>query len=146
MTLNFEIPAPASLAAARTAVACARRHGMPDVPDPIIGAHGQVTIPGGTPVPTPAVRSACGALIRAAEAYGSAPTNVSAPDMRALVRYAACLRTHGLPNWPDPNAHGEFHVRSIDAGTRVTGKLANDACRSLAGASMARVTITPNGQ
>jgi hypothetical protein len=34
---------PGSLAAARAAVACARKHGMPGVPDPTLGANGQVT-------------------------------------------------------------------------------------------------------
>ena len=60
-----------SLAAARAAVACARKHGMPSVPDPVLGTNGQVTFPGGTPNPTPEVRSACAAQIRAAEAIAS---------------------------------------------------------------------------
>jgi hypothetical protein len=137
---------PGSLAAARAAVACARKHGMPGVPDPVAGADGQITIPGGTPTPTPAVLSACGALIRLAEASPSTLPNVSPSDMQALLRYAACMRSHGLPHWPDPNAQGVFHVRSVDAGTLVTGNRAGAACRALAGSAVARVDITPNGQ
>jgi hypothetical protein len=138
--------APGSLAAARAAIACARRHGMPGLPDPVVGSDGQVTIPGGTPVPTPVVRSACAAQIRAAGAGSSTPSSVSAEEMRALLRYAACLRAHGLPHWPDPNAQGVFHVRSADAGTLVTSERASDACRSLAGASLGSEDITPTGQ
>jgi hypothetical protein len=138
--------APGSLAAARAAVACARKHGMPGVPDPVVGADGQVTIPGGTPTPTPAVRSACAAQIRLAEATSSTLPNVSASDMQALLRYAACMRAHGLPRWPDPNAQGVFHVRSADAGTRSENTRASAACSSLRGGTLARLDITPSGQ
>lgn len=137
---------PGSLAAARAAVACARQHGMPSVPDPVVGAGGQVSIPGGTPTPTPAVRSACAAQIRAAQATSSQLPNVSAADMQALLRWAACMRAHGLPRWPDPNAQGVFHVRSVDAGTLVTSNRAEAACRSLRGNTLAREEITPSGQ
>jgi hypothetical protein len=138
--------ATGSLALARAAIACARQHGMPGLPDPGLGSDGQVTIPGGTPTPTPAVEKACGAKIRAAQAASSTLPNLSASDMRALLRWAACLRAHGLPRWPDPNAQGEFHVKSLDAGTRVTGNRANAACNPLPGSSFARVDITPTGQ
>jgi hypothetical protein len=137
---------PVSLAAARAAVACARKHGMPGVPDPGLGSGGQVTIPGGTPTPTPAVERACGAKIRAAQAASSVLPNLSASDMQALLRWAACMRAHGLPRWPDPNAQGEFHVKSADAGTLVTSNRADAACRSLPGNSLARVDVTPSGQ
>jgi hypothetical protein len=118
---------------------------MPAVPDPVV-VNGQVTIPGGTPTPTPAVRSACAVQIRAAEATSDTLPNVSASDMQALLRWAACMRAHGLPRWPDPNAQGVFHVRSADAGTLATGKRANAACRSLRGNTLARLDITPSGQ
>jgi hypothetical protein len=119
---------------------------MPGVPDPVLGANGQVSIPGGTPKATPAVKSACAKQIRAVEANGSTLPTVSAADMQALLRWAACIRAHGLTRWPDPNAQGVFHVRSLDAGTRVTGGRANAACRSLRGNTLARVDITPSGQ
>ena len=137
---------PGSLAAAHAAVACARKHGMPGIPDPALGANGQVTFPGGAPNPTPEVRSACGALIRAAQAASSTLPNVSASDMQALLRWAACVRAHGLPRWPDPNAQGVFHVKSADAGTLVTSKRADAACQSLRGGTLAREDITPSGQ
>ena len=137
---------PGSLAAAQAAVACARKHGMAGVPDPVVGSGGQVTIPGGIPTPTPAVQSACAAQIRAAEANSSTLPNVSASDMQALLRWAACMRAHGLPHWPDPNAQGVFHVKSADAGTQVTNQRASAACQSLRGGTQAREDITPSGQ
>jgi hypothetical protein len=119
---------------------------MPNVPDPVLGANGQVTFPGGTPTPTPEVQSACAKQIRAAQASSSTLTNVSASDMQALLRWAACMRAHGLPRWPDPNAQGVFHVKSADAGTLVTNKRTQAACQSLRGGTLARQDITPSGQ
>jgi len=138
--------APGSLAAARAAVGCVRRHGMPGVPDPVLGANGQVTFPGGAPDLTPAVRSACAAQIRAALPGGSAQPTESASDIQALVRVAACMRTHGFPRWPDPNQRGEFHVKSADAGTPTTEGRANAACSSLFPASGWHLIVTPSGQ
>ena len=137
---------PGSLAAARAAIGCARKHGMPNVPDPVLGANGQVSFPGGAPNPTPEVESACAAQIRAATAAGATLPTVSASDMQALLRYAACLRAHGLPRWPDPNAQGVFHVKSADAGTLTQNKRASVACNSLPGNTLAREDITPSGQ
>jgi hypothetical protein len=145
---NAHAAAPAgwnNLAAWRAAVACARKHGMAGVPDPVIGARGQVTIPGGTPTPTPAVASACAAQIQAVQGNASALPNVSASDMQALLRWAACIREHGLPRWPDPNPQGVFHVRSADAGTLVTHERAEAQCRSLRAGTPAREDITPSG-
>jgi hypothetical protein len=119
---------------------------MSGVPDPVLSASGQITMPGGTPQPTPAVRSACAAQIRLAEASSDTLPNVSASDMRALVRWAACMRAHGLPRWPDPNAQGVFHVQSADAGTIATSKRASNACRSLRASTLARLDVTPSGQ
>lgn len=139
--------APGSLAAARAAVACARKHGMPGVPDPVLGSGGQITVPGYTTADlTPAARSACAAQLRAAQAASSALPNLSASDMQAVLRWAACMRAHGLPRWPDPNAQGEFHVKSADAGTSVTYKRAEAACRALPGYALAREDVTPSGQ
>ena len=137
---------PGSLAAARSAVVCARKHGMPNAPDPMLGANGQVTFPGGAPTPTPEVLSACAAQIRAAQAAGSILPSVSSSDMQALLSYAACLRAHGLPRWPDPNSQGVFHVKSADAGNLTTSARANAACHSLRGSSLARADVTPSGQ
>ena len=135
-----------SLASARAAIDCARKHGMPNAPDPVVGANGQVTFPGGAPDLTPAVRSACAAQIRAALPGGSAQPTESASDIQALVRVAACMRTHGFPRWPDPNQRGEFHVKSADAGTPTTEGRANAACSSLFPASGWHLIVTPSGQ
>lgn len=137
-----------SLTAWQAAVACARRHGMPGLPDPVIGADGKVSLAGLSqiPTPTPAVQSACATQIRAIQSI--APTDVpeSASDIRALVRVANCLRARGYPRWPDPNPRGEFHVRSADAGTPARFSRAVGACKSLFPPSGWHLTVTPSGQ
>jgi hypothetical protein len=135
------------LPAWRAAVTCARQHGMPQVPDPVVGANGQIAVPGYAAADlTPAVQSACAAQLRALEANGSAHPLESASDIQALLRFAACMRTHGLPRWPDPNERGEFHVKSADAGTRVQNEPASASCNSLLPPSGAYITVTPSGQ
>ncbi|MBV9681118.1 MAG: hypothetical protein JO046_04970 [Solirubrobacterales bacterium] len=135
-----------SLAAWRAAVACARRHGMPWIRDPVLDAKGHPGIPGGTPTPTPAVVSACGAQVHAIRGSLTGNPIESASDIRALVRVAACMRRHGYPRWPDPNQRGEFHVRSADAGTQAKMNQAVSACSSLFPTSGWHLTVTPSGQ
>jgi len=33
---------------------------------------------------------------------------------KGLAVFAACMRTHGVPNFPDPNGQGEFPIGSIE--------------------------------
>jgi hypothetical protein len=131
----------------RAAVACVRRHGMPGVPDPVVGANGQISVPGytGTDL-TPAARSACTAQIQAISSTSSTNPILSTSDIQALLRWAECMRAHGLPRWPDPNDRGEFHVRSADAGTLVQNSRATTACKSLIPAYGPYLTVTPSGQ
>lgn len=135
-----------SLATWRAAVECARKHGMPAIPDPVLDASGHPNIPGGTPTPTRAVLSACSAQIQAIGGSLTGNPTESSSDIQALLRVAACMRRHGFPHWPDPNQRGEFHVRSADAGTPTTEAAAIAACRSLFPPSGWHLIVTPSGQ
>jgi hypothetical protein len=33
-----------------------------------------------------------------------------------MTRFAACVRSHGEPNFPDPNAQGQFSMSAVTAG------------------------------
>jgi hypothetical protein len=57
----------------------------------------------------------------------SAPKN--ATDQDKLVKFAACIREHGVPDFPDANAKGEF-VFGINVTPAVWGK-AVAACKDL---------------
>lgn len=137
----------AGLAPWRAAVACVRRHGMPNVPDPVVGADGQLSVPGyaSSADLTPAARSACAAELEAESSSSTHPIE-SASDIQALLRYAACMRAHGLPRWPDPNERGEFHVKSADAGTLAQNNRASAACNTVLPPSGAHFIVTPSGQ
>jgi len=62
--------------------------------------------------------SACGAVATAllsagllagcgGGAHASAPSKV----MSGALAYANCMRSHGVPDFPDPNSQGEFQLR-----------------------------------
>jgi hypothetical protein len=55
--------------------------------------------------------------------------NTNATDQDEGVRFAECIRGHGVPHFPDPNAKGEF-VFGIDVSPAVWRK-AVDACKDL---------------
>ena len=136
-----------ALPAWRVAVACARAHGMPNLPDPILSIHGNVILPGvpaGT-VPPGTVLSACSAQLRAINYRPPAPPTGANAHIGALVRIADCMRTHGYPSWPDPDPRGQFHVRSADAGTPIRLQRATSACKSLFPTGGWRLEITPSG-
>jgi hypothetical protein len=55
--------------------------------------------------------------------------NKSATDQDKAVKFAECIRTHGVPHFPDPDAKGDF-VFGIDVTPAVWQK-AVDACKDL---------------
>jgi hypothetical protein len=83
-------------------VQCMRAHGVPDFPDP--NAQGkpftaQNLQPAGVAADSPqfeAASTTCAHLL-----VPPSPAQL-AQQTRELVRYAACMRAHGLPDFPDP--------------------------------------------
>jgi hypothetical protein len=59
----------------------------------------------------------------------AAASNKSAADQDKAVKFAECIREHGVPHFPDPDAKGEF-VFGIDVSRAVWAK-AVDACKDL---------------
>jgi hypothetical protein len=55
--------------------------------------------------------------------------NKSAADQDKAVKFSECIRAHGVPHFPDPNAKGEY-VFGIDVSPGVWRK-AVDACKDL---------------
>lgn len=58
-----------------------------------------------------------------------AVANNSASGQEKAVKFAECVRAHGVPHFPDPNAKGEF-VFGIDVTLAVWGSAVN-ACKAL---------------
>jgi hypothetical protein len=97
-------------------VACARAHGDPSLPDPIIDSQGRAKFPSGTPPPPDSTRQACQSIYDRlpASARGNNP-----PDIQMEIKFAQCMRSHGLTDWPDPDANGDY---PLPADLITTGK------------------------
>jgi hypothetical protein len=84
-----------------------------------------------------AVTALAGVALLAAACGGGSPavtTAVSANYQKALT-YAHCMRSHGMPNFPDPGSQGQFSnlPSSVsDAGAKQASLSAQNACRHLA--------------
>jgi hypothetical protein len=87
-------------------VLCARAHGMPGLQDPRIDSSGKAIFPNGLNIPSEA-RRACQRLVDrlVPNAQDHAPTAV---QMAGLIRFARCMRSHGIADWPDPRKDGTF--------------------------------------
>jgi hypothetical protein len=82
---------------------CMRTHGVPDFPDPQLGASFQVSkVPGGAAAQTPSGKAylSCQHLLPNSSVSTSSP--VSTQQLAEGVALAQCLRTHGEPTFPDP--------------------------------------------
>jgi hypothetical protein len=98
---------------------CIRAHGVPAFPDPVVGRDGVPRLPDSAPHVPPATQRACAAVERRVPAQYTSTQPVSRADFEALLGLARCMRGHGVPDWPDPNALGEF---PLDARILAGGK------------------------
>jgi hypothetical protein len=114
---------------------CMRGHGVSDFPDPTTPPGGGVAFsihggPGSDLNPNnptfKTAKQACRALLPGGQ-EARAP---SAPKIAAEVRWARCMRSHGVPSFPDPNRQGAFDSSKFDPSSpafQTTGK----ACKSM---------------
>jgi hypothetical protein len=126
-------------------VRCARSHGVPTLPDPgsippasdtnsqprvkLMG----ITFPAGITPQSPAFQTAMQACKHLLPQGGARPT-ISASQRRRMIAMAQCMRTHGVPNFPDPQfgAPGGGGVGlgpNVNSASPAFQKAAN-ACRS----------------
>jgi hypothetical protein len=116
----------------RELVRCARANGMPNLPDPQIDSNGRATFPNDTPEPPASVRRACQSIYDRLPA--SARDDAARPpaDVQALLRYARCMREHGVADFPDPDAAGNFRAPAGSADPKSPSfQRAMQACRQL---------------
>lgn len=97
---------------------CMRSHGLPDYPDPQISSSGgQVHVkisPGSLDPNSPAFKSAdeaCHELLPKGGAPGAGGANRAREQAQGL-KYAVCMRSQGVPNFPDPDHDGAFNLPS----------------------------------
>ena len=91
---------------------CMRSHGISRFPDPKIsysGNHGQITLSlSNVDVGSARFRSAQQACERLSPAAG-VPSPADSPTLLAQqLGYSLCMRSHGVPNFPDPDKQGGF--------------------------------------
>ena len=121
---------------------CMRGHGIADFPDPVTsgGRHASIHIAIGqgsdlnpdAPAFEAAAR-ACRSLLPSGDLQ---PSGMSPGRLADELRWASCLRSHGLLGFPDPNGQGAFdyvevkrYVAQFEAGVPVAVRAAH-ACRS----------------
>lgn len=99
---------PSAYAKSQLAVAtCIRKHGVPNFPDPTFGAGGaqvNLQLPAGMES-SPAFALAqkqCAKLGLELAGYAAESVKPTDAEMAQWVSVARCMRTHGVPNFPDP--------------------------------------------
>ncbi len=60
---------------------------------------------------------------------GSASVAGGATREQAALAYARCMRSHGVPDFPDPDSNGNFHVGNNSVSSQETA--ANQVCNHL---------------
>ncbi len=60
---------------------------------------------------------------------GSASAAGGATREQAALAYARCMRSHGVPDFPDPDSNGNFHVGNNSVSSQETA--ANQVCNHL---------------
>jgi hypothetical protein len=102
---------------------CMRTHGVPEFPEPTEGKlllhssdhNGHVTGPNPESAQFQAAQKVCGKL---APNGGKAPSAAEQTKMQeSALNFSKCMRSHGVPNFPDPEFHSGGGV-----GIRIGGK------------------------
>src|SRR5947209_8171676 len=91
---------------------CMRAHGVSNFPDPTPGRGIELTPGGGVNAQSSTFRAAqrsCQGLLP----LKGAPAHMSASDSRAALRFAECMRTRGVPDFPDPTQTAPKHASRV---------------------------------
>ena len=126
------------------AAKCARENGRPDWPDPTLNENGDWAFPDSVLDTGPP--AACAAQFRSAKGHqGPSRRPLSAAEMAELRKWADCIRTHNVPDWPDPDDEGVFHPPAGLGPAESNPQLrdAQAACKSLEPASGVKVRLPP---
>lgn len=129
--------------------ACMRSHGVPGYPDPHVSASGtgvQVTISPGTANPdSPAFKTADGACHHLLPDLVS-PAASSGQEQQQDLKFADCMRSHGVPNFPDADRHGSFTLPSTTNQQAPQFQRAMKACTDAEPSSLSILNQPPGAQ
>jgi hypothetical protein len=96
---------------ARAYSACMRSHGVPNFPDP--DENGRLLVKGGVDglrMNTPQAKRAAEACRKLQPNGGRLTAAQEAKDLQAFLTYARCMRSHGVPRFPDPKPGGGLQI------------------------------------
>jgi hypothetical protein len=116
---------------------CMRAHGVPDFPDPVDGGFHITSGPGSDLDPGSAQFAAADTACKAFSPEDRAAGGTVDPQAQAAaLKYAACIRSHGVPSYPDPVFVGGSIREAVRAGTGADPNspqfiAAQQACQSL---------------
>ncbi|MBO0732653.1 MAG: hypothetical protein J2P57_25565 [Acidimicrobiaceae bacterium] len=117
---------------------CMRQHGSPNQADPTIDANGVIHIQ------TPATTSRdplqdggpCSSYLTAASTALRGGQPLQKPSQAKLLKFAECMRSHGIPDFPDPSSGGlsiQMHPGSDLNPNNPTFKNASKTCAKKTG-------------
>jgi hypothetical protein len=113
--------------------ACMRAHGVANFPDPTVqnGSVGfSITAGDGVDQNSPqyqSARQACSSL------RGGGTANSGSGNLAKELKFAQCMRSHGVPDFPDPNKNGGFSGTSSINPSSPTFQNAQSTCMQLSG-------------
>jgi hypothetical protein len=116
---------------------CMRSHGITDFPEPTPGPNGQgggfriKAGPGSDLNPDNPRYEAADRACKALLPYGGTPPPPTAAQLAEYTKFAACIRQHGFPTFPDPNSQGVFVLHNFDLSSPQF-QSAQQTCRSVA--------------
>ncbi len=134
---------------------CMRSHGVSEFPDPTVGSNGLPSfgptenVQGGAPVYNAAHRACKKDLPSGVLLHTSAE---KATANAAALKYAVCMRSNGVPNFPDPNGQGLIQINNATGVLEPSSpafQKAQMACKSLEngfGVSAASASPVPGGE
>jgi hypothetical protein len=118
--------------------ACMRKNGVPNFPDPdsrgrVVLTSGQTSFQAGTDVNSPQLQRAQRACQSLRPAGGRPSARQEANAQQQMLKYAECMRSHGVEKFPDPGAGKQLDVgkRSGIDPNAPAFKSAQQACQTL---------------
>jgi hypothetical protein len=138
------------------AVVCLRQHGIVDLPDPTVVTSGpakgesvfdkRAFAAYSESVVDQALTACSAALAQAGVVPRTSGPTLTQQEIQNRLALARCLRTHGVPNFPDPNpTTGDVTLPPGLTKTSPQLLAAAQACRALATAAGLTVPANPGG-
>ena len=128
--------------------ACMRSRGLTSYPDPQVSeSAGRISVrisPGSLNPDSPQFKSAtraCGHLMPG----GGSPAGGNSPrQLAALVKFAGCMRSHGVPGFPDPDRDGAITLPSAMDQQAPLFERATNACANVEPSSISILNQPPS--